>query len=103
MELLEHALGHLAVGVFDNIIDAAKMVGGLDHVVYFDVVIFLKSTDGVGLVNVSGLVLGEAASFDMIGIISEFYLELVVNAALGAKSVFAAEDLEEGKGLIVGP
>lgn len=71
------------IGVFDNVINATKMIGGFYYVVYPDAFVFFEGADGVGFVNVAGLVFGEAATLDMIGIIGEFYLDFVINATLG--------------------
>ena len=97
MELFNHAFGNFAVGVFDNVIDATKMIGRFDDVVDFDAVIFFEDADGVRLVDIAGLVLGETTAFDMIRVIGEVDLDFVVNAAFCAELVLAAEDLEEGE------
>ena len=66
VETLYHGLGKRAVGVVDDHINAAEMVGRFNHVIDIDSLFF--NADGIGLKNKAGLLAGKAASLDVVGI-----------------------------------
>ena len=66
------------------------MVGGLDDVVHIDA--FFRHTDGVCLEDVAGLFVGESASLDVVGVISEVDLCAMINASLQLHLLLFAED-----------
>ena len=79
METLYHGLRKRAIGVIDDHINAAEMVGRFNHVIDIDSLFF--DADGIGLKNKAGLLAGKAASLDVVGIIGQVNLNPVIDPA----------------------
>ena len=63
----------------DNIIDAAEVVDSFHDVV--DARVFRCDAKGVGLKNVTRLFFGQAAAFDVVGVVGQVYLYSVIDPA----------------------
>ncbi len=62
----------------DDIVDAAEVVGGLHDVIHIDAV--FGDADHVGLEDIPGLLVGELAALDVVGVVGQVNLGAVVNA-----------------------
>lgn len=63
----------------NDVIDAAEVVGCLNDIIH--VHRFICDADCVGFKDVSGLLVGELAAFDVIGVVCEVNLCTVVDAS----------------------
>ena len=64
MELFDQRLGQFGFSLVNDEIDAAKVIGSLDDIIHIDTLI--GNPEGVGLENISRLVMGQAAALYMI-------------------------------------
>ncbi len=87
MEFLDHFLRQLLVSLGQHIVKTRKMVHCFNNIVNIGRFIRLD-IDGVGLVNVAGLFLGQATSFNPVGIKSELDLGLMVQTAFERQRFF---------------
>lgn len=98
VKLLDERFGQLFTAVLDDEVNTAEVVGCFDDVVHIDGFVF-QHADRVGFEDVSGLVGGQAAALDVVGIVGQLHLYLVVDTALAAALHFVCEYLGEGGGL----
>ena len=101
MEFFEHVFRNGTIGVVDNVVKAAEMIGGFNDVVDFSVLelrVFggiFDEADGVGFKNVASLFFGQFRAFDAVGIISHEDLGLMIDAAVEVGLIFFFEDFKE--------
>ena len=93
MEFFDEGFCEGALGFVDDEVDAAKVVGGFEDVVDVEGARF--GSDGVGFKDEAGLLVGEAAAFDVVGVVGELDLRFVVDAAAVLGGFFFAEDAQE--------
>ena len=86
VETLYHGLRKHAIGIVDDHINAAEMVGRFNHVIDIDSLFF--NTDGIGFKNKAGLLAGKAASLDVVGIVGQVNLNPVIDPAGQAGLLF---------------
>ena len=82
-----------SASLINHHIDAAEMVGGLDYIVHIDRLI-LKA-DGIGLEDIPGLIMGQAAALNMIGIVGQIDLHLVIDTAGHLGRFLFPQDLQQ--------
>ena len=92
----------------DDIVDAAEVVCGLNDIVHIDGLAFalalvIGETDRVGLKDVPGLVVGEFAALDVVGVVRQINLRAVVDAAAHFALFLFAKSLQKGRGLLFAP
>ena len=80
----------------DDIVDAAEVVGGLHDVIHIDAV--FGDADRVGLEDIPGLLVGELAALDVVGVVGQVNLGAVVDAAADFTLFFFSESFEKGRG-----
>ena len=80
----------------NDVVDAAEVVGGLHNIVHVDAV--FRDADRIGLKDVPGLLMGEPAALDVIGVIGQVNLRAVVDAAADFTLFFFSEPFEKGRG-----
>ena len=79
VELLDQALAEGMIGCVDNQVDAAEVICRLHHVVHPDGGVH---ADGVRLEDQSGLIMGQAAALDVVGVVGQVDLDFMINAAV---------------------
>ena len=97
VKLLDERFGQLFTAVLNDEVNAAEVVGRFDDVVHVDGFVF-QNADRVGFKDVAGLVGGQAAALDVVGIVRQLHLYLVVDTAFAAALHFVRENLSEGGG-----
>ena len=85
VELLDQALAGGVVGCVDDQVDAAEMVRGLHHVVHAHGAVH---ADGVRLKDQPGLIVGQAAALDVVGVVGQVDLDAVIQTALQPCGLF---------------
>ena len=93
MQVLNKFLTELRFCAFDDLINTAEVIGGFDDIVHPHA--FLGNADGVGFKNKTRLIMGQAASLHMIGIIGQFHLHLMINSAVDAAALFFFENIRQ--------
>ena len=78
VQLLDECLGQPGGGLLDNTVYTAEVVSRLDDVIHLDGLI--GNTDGVGFKDVARLVMGQSASLNVVGVVSEVDLDAVIDA-----------------------
>ena len=63
--------------MINNHVNAPEVICRFDHIIHIQHIFFY--TDGVGFKDISGLIVGQAAAFNMIGVICQVNLCLMVN------------------------
>ena len=102
MEFLYESFRDRSFCVFDDEIDALKMIDCLYNVVHFEG--SAADPDGVRFKNVTGLVVRLTASFDMIGIVCEFDLDFMIDAARNFCASFCRKPFQKSwrqRGLVI--
>lgn len=89
VQLFNVRLGDTVGGVVNNIVNAAEVVYRLDNIV--DSGILGGDTESVGLKNVACLLFGQAATFNVVGVIGEVNLRTVVDAAFQPALFFLSQ------------
>ena len=79
VKLLDKRFGQLFTAVLDDEVNTAEVVGRFDDVVHIDGFVF-QHADRVGFEDVSGLVGGQAAALDVVGVVGQLHLYLVVTS-----------------------
>lgn len=69
MEIFDQVFGQMAVGIFDDIVDTAEVIGGFDNVISFYAFEFALGKNSVRFEDITSLVVGQSAAFDMVRII----------------------------------
>ena len=64
----------------DDEVDTAEMVDGLYDVIHVDSII--SDADGVGLEDVTSLVVGQSTTLHVVRIVGQVYLGTMIDAAL---------------------
>lgn len=93
VELFDEPLTDLSFGTIDDHVDAAEVIGRLYYVVHIHCRV--SDADGIGFKNIAGLVVGQTAAFDVVGIIGQVNLHLVVDSAGELALLFTAPDIPE--------
>ena len=70
VKLLDERFGQLFTAVLDDEVNTAEVVGRFDDVVHIDGFVF-QHADRVGFEDVSGLVGGQAAALDVVGVVGQ--------------------------------
>ena len=97
MKLLDERFGQLFTAVLNDEVNAAEVVGRFDDVVHVDWFVF-QHADRIGFEDVAGLVGGQSATLEVVGIVRQLHLYLVVDTAFAAALHFVREYLSEGGG-----
>ena len=92
VQLLNKRFCQLCTGQLNNQVDAAEVVGRFNNIIHLDSLV--RDTDSVGFKDIPSLVMGQAATLNMIGIIGEVNLDTMVNAAFDLTVLLL---LERGK------
>ena len=82
--------------MINDVVNAAKVVGGFYDVVHVDAV--FRNANRVRLEDVSGLLVCEPATLNVVGVIGQVNLSTVVNAAADFTLFFFSESFEKGRG-----
>ena len=72
---------------------AAEVICRLQNIIHIDR--FGFHADGVGLVDVPGLIVGQAAALDVVGVVGELDLHLVVDTALDSARFLRTEKFQQ--------
>ena len=86
MQLFYQRLAEGLAGPVDNHVDTLEVVDCFYNIVYIDRAVF--NANGVGFVDVSGLVMGESAALYMVGVVGQLDLYFVVDPAFGSALFF---------------
>ena len=76
----------------NDVVNAPEVVGSLNDIIY--VYGFISDAYGVGLEDVSRLLVGEFAALDVVGVVGEVNLCAVVYAAIKFCFLFFAEAVQ---------
>lgn len=79
--------------MLDDAVDAPEVVGGLDNVVHVHCLV--GDADGIGLKDVTRLVVGQPAALDMVGVVGKVNLDTVINAALDFAGLLLLERCQQ--------
>jgi len=82
VEFLDDGFRKTVFGVVNDVVNTAEVVGGLHNVVHIDAV--FRYANRVGFENVSGLLMGEPAALDVVGVLGQVNLSAVVRGGLMA-------------------
>ena len=93
VKLLDEGFAQAVGRMVDDEVDAAEVVGGFYDVVH--IYRLVRDADGVGFEDVACLLMGQAAPFDVVGVVGEVNLGAVVNAATDIGLLLIAETLQE--------
>ena len=99
MQLLDMRLGNLVCGMVDDIIDATEVVDGLHDVI--NARVLRGDAQGVGLKDIACLLLGQAAAFDMVGVVGQVNLYAMINAAFHLGFLLFAQCGKQGRHLFL--
>lgn len=99
MERFDQGLRQFVFGVVDDGVDAAEVVGGLHDVVHLEGLV-LANPDRIGLEDVAGLLVGEPATLDVVGVIRQVNLRTVVDAAAHFALFLLTKSLQKGRGFL---
>ena len=80
MQMLDKDFGQWGMGITDNFINAPEVIDGLDDVVHLNG--FVSNAYRVGFKDISCLVMREATTLDVVGVIREVYLYTMIDASL---------------------
>ena len=85
----------------DDIVNTTEVVDGFHDVV--DAGVLRSAPQGARLKDVTGLLLGQSAALDMIGIVSQVNLDAMVNAAFHPHLLLFAQSGKQGRHLFLAP
>ena len=94
MQLLNQRFGQLCPCLLNDQVDTAEVVGRLNDIVHPDR--FVSNADGVRLENVPRLVVSQAATLDVVGVIGEINLDTMINTTFNLPRLLFLECSEEG-------
>ena len=80
MQLLNQRFGQLCPCLLNDQVDTPEVVSRLNDIVHPDR--FVSNTDGVRLENVPRLVVSQAATLNVVGVIGEINLDTVIDTSL---------------------
>ena len=80
----------------DDKVNALEVIGRFDHIIHIDNTIL--HADGIGLVDIPCLVMGQAAALNMVGVIGQVDLDFVVDAALDPPGHLVLQNIQQGSG-----
>ena len=92
VQMLDPLLAQPQLRAVDDLVNTAEMIGRFDDIVHADALV--GDADGVGFKDIAGLVVGETAALDMVGIVGQFDLDFMINPAADLSAFFL---LENGK------
>ena len=94
MQFFDELLGQRRLRTLDNHINAAKMVGSFNDIVYIENLIF--NADGIGFKNISRLIVGQTAPFHVVGVVSQIDLCLVINTTRRFTVLLILQNFQQG-------
>lgn len=76
----------------NDVVNAPEVVGSLNDIIY--VYGFISDAYGVGLEDVSRLLVGEFATLDVVGVVCQVNLSTMIDAAIKFSFLFFAEAVQ---------
>ena len=80
----------------DDKVNALEVIGRFDYIIYIDNTVL--HANGIGLVDIPCLVVGQAAALNMVGVIGQVDLDFVVDAALDLPGHLVLQNIQQGSG-----
>ncbi len=93
MDFFDESLSEFVIRFVDDKIDAAEVICGLHDIIHVDALV--RDADGVRFEDVPGLLMGEAASFDMVGIVGKVNLSAMIYSSSDVALFLFPEPLQE--------
>jgi len=105
VKLFNQGLRQFILGMVNDVVDAAEVIGGLHDVIHVDGLAFALSlvigeTNRVGFEDITCLVVGEFAALDVVGVVRQVNLRTVIDAAAHFALFLFSKSFQKGRGFL---
>ena len=94
MKFLNEFFSQRCFGVLNDHVNATEMVRRFNHIIHIEDFIF--HADGIGFKNISGLIVGQTAALDVVGIVCQINLCFMVNSTGVFARLLLFQNIQQG-------